>query len=47
MNGWMEGWIILKLIFKQCDWRKWTGFICLRMKKFGGELKWGNENLGP
>jgi len=46
-SAWMGGWIILKLIFKQYNWRNWTGFIWLRMKKFGGLLKWCNENLGP
>jgi hypothetical protein len=35
-QAWLNRRIILKMIFKKYDWRKWTGFIWLRIKKCGG-----------
>lgn len=42
-QAWMDGWILLKLIFKKYDWRNWSGFIWLRMKEKWRVIKWGNE----
>jgi len=41
-----DGWILLKLIFKKYDWRNWSGFIWLIMKKSGGLLNGAMKNLG-
>ena len=33
-----EGRIILKFVFKECDWEAWTGLIWLRIEAIGGHL---------
>jgi len=42
----VDGWIILKCIFKKWDVEAWTGSICLRQGEVAGSCECGNEPSG-